>query len=128
MEEGHHRRAYYARLIRARSLLLVALAFALNGPHAAAEKFPSRPIHMILPYAPGGIIEFVGRMLSQKLGEILHAPVVVEDRAGAGQGALHAEGQRLAGRRACKAAEHRRLAPCAARLHRPWPVLSLDML
>ena len=37
-----------------------------------------------LPYAPGGIIEFVGRTLSQKLGEVLHQPVVVEDRPGAG--------------------------------------------
>ena len=50
----------------------------------SAEGFPSRPIHLILPYAPGGIIEFVGRTVSQKLGDILHEPVVVEDRPGAG--------------------------------------------
>jgi tripartite-type tricarboxylate transporter receptor subunit TctC len=67
-----------------RILLLAALTFALGAPRAAAENFPSRPIHLILPYAPGGIIEFVGRTLSRKLGEILHEPVVVEDRAGAG--------------------------------------------
>lgn len=67
-----------------RILLLAALAFALGIPVARAENFPSRPIHLILPYAPGGIIEFVGRTLSRKLGEILHEPVVVEDRAGAG--------------------------------------------
>ncbi len=67
-----------------RILLLVALAFGLGAPRAAAETYPSRPIHLILPYAPGGIIEFVGRTLSQKLGEVLHVPVVVEDRPGAG--------------------------------------------
>lgn len=67
-----------------RSLLLAALAFAFGAPCAAAESYPSRPIHLILPYAPGGIIEFVGRTLSQKLGEVLHQPVVVEDRPGAG--------------------------------------------
>ena len=53
-------------------------------PAASAKGFPSRPIHLILPYAPGGIIEFVGRTLSQKLGEVLGQPVVVEDRPGAG--------------------------------------------
>ena len=68
----------------ARILLLAALAFAFGAPRAAAGGYPSRPIHLVLPYAPGGIIEFVGRTLSQKLGEVLHQPVVVEDRPGAG--------------------------------------------
>jgi tripartite-type tricarboxylate transporter receptor subunit TctC len=67
-----------------RILLSAALAFALGMPAALGENFPSRPIHMILPYALGGIIEFVGRTLAQKLGEVLGRPVVVEDRAGAG--------------------------------------------
>lgn len=67
-----------------RILLFAALAFALDAPPAAAEDYPLRPIHLILPYAPGGIIEFVGRTVSQKLGDILHEPVVVEDRPGAG--------------------------------------------
>ena len=67
-----------------RILLLAMAALACGAPAALAESFPSRPIHLILPYAPGGIIEFVGRTLSQKLGEVLHQPVVVEDRPGAG--------------------------------------------
>jgi tripartite-type tricarboxylate transporter receptor subunit TctC len=84
MEEGDYRSAHYARLIGVRILLLASLALALGAPRAAAESYPSRPIHLILPYAPGGIIEFVGRTLAQKLGEVLHEPVVVEERAGAG--------------------------------------------
>jgi tripartite-type tricarboxylate transporter receptor subunit TctC len=68
----------------ARLALLTALVLAAAISSAIAEKFPSRPIHLILPYAPGGIIEFVGRTLAQKLGEVLRAPVVVEDRPGAG--------------------------------------------
>ena len=67
-----------------RILLLAMAAFACGAPAALAENFPSRPIHLILPYAPGGIIEFVGRTLAQKLGEVLRQPVVVEDRPGAG--------------------------------------------
>jgi tripartite-type tricarboxylate transporter receptor subunit TctC len=84
MEEGNFRGAHHARLNCVRILLLAALVFALGAPRAAADVFPSRPIHLILPYAPGGIIEFVGRTLSQKLGDVLHEPVVVEDRPGAG--------------------------------------------
>jgi tripartite-type tricarboxylate transporter receptor subunit TctC len=67
-----------------RILLLAMAALAWGTPAALADGFPSRPIHLILPYAPGGIIEFVGRTLSQKLGEVLRQPVVVEDRPGAG--------------------------------------------
>jgi tripartite-type tricarboxylate transporter receptor subunit TctC len=65
-------------------LLLAMAALGCGAPAALAQNFPSRPIRLILPYAPGGIIEFVGRTLSQKLGEVLHQPVVVEDRPGAG--------------------------------------------
>ncbi|HEY5065694.1 MAG TPA: tripartite tricarboxylate transporter substrate binding protein [Xanthobacteraceae bacterium] len=84
MEEGHYRRKHHTRLICVRFLLFAALAFALGAPCAATAGYPSRPIHLILPYAPGGIIEFVGRTLSQTLGEVLHEPVVVEGRPGAG--------------------------------------------
>ena len=60
----------------------LAVSFAVHA--ASAQRFPSRPIHLILPYAPGGIIEFVGRTLAQKLGDVLGEPVVVDDRPGAG--------------------------------------------
>jgi tripartite-type tricarboxylate transporter receptor subunit TctC len=69
--------------VAARILFTAALALSFGVP-ANAENYPARPIHLILPYAPGGIIEFVGRTLGQKLGDILGKPVVVEDRPGAG--------------------------------------------
>jgi tripartite-type tricarboxylate transporter receptor subunit TctC len=91
MAQSHHRRPYHAGLsggdalsAAARILLIAALVFMAGTPAALAQKFPARPIHLILPYAPGGIIEFVGRALAQKLGEGLGQPVVVEDRSGAG--------------------------------------------
>jgi tripartite-type tricarboxylate transporter receptor subunit TctC len=71
--------------LRAAVRLLLAAALCIAAaPAALAQKFPARPIHLILPYAPGGIIEFVGRTLAQKLGDALGQPVVVEDRSGAG--------------------------------------------
>jgi len=64
-------------------VLSSALVVAAAAP-AQAETFPSRPIHLILPYSPGGIIDFVGRTLAQKLGEVLGQTVVAENRPGAG--------------------------------------------
>jgi tripartite-type tricarboxylate transporter receptor subunit TctC len=67
----------------ARLLFCAALLVSLAAP-ARAETFPSRPIHLIMPYAPGGIVDFAGRVLAQKLGEALGQPVVAENRPGAG--------------------------------------------
>src|SRR6202167_87647 len=67
----------------ARLLLWAALLLSLAAP-ARAETFPSRPIHLIIPYGPGGIVDFTGRELAQKLSDILGQPVVADNRPGAG--------------------------------------------
>jgi tripartite-type tricarboxylate transporter receptor subunit TctC len=67
----------------ARMLLWSALLLPFIAP-ARAETFPSRPIHLILPYSPGGIVDFAGRVLAQKLGDALGQTVVPENRPGAG--------------------------------------------
>jgi tripartite-type tricarboxylate transporter receptor subunit TctC len=67
----------------ARFLLWPALLFALAAP-ARAEIFPSRPVHLIIPYGPGGIVDFTGRVLAQKLSDVLGQPVVPDNRPGAG--------------------------------------------
>ena len=70
-----------------RSAMRLLLWAAILAPLAApvrAETFPSRPIHLIMPYAPGGIVDFAGRVVAQKLGEVLGQTVVAENRPGAG--------------------------------------------
>jgi tripartite-type tricarboxylate transporter receptor subunit TctC len=69
----------------ARSLLLAApLAAALPAAHAAqADAFPSRPVRMVIPFAPGGASDFVGRILQPKLAEEFGQQVVVDNRPGA---------------------------------------------
>ena len=56
--------------------------FAAFG--AAAQGYPSRPVTIIVPYPPGGLIDLVARMIQPKLGAELGQPVIVENRSGAG--------------------------------------------
>lgn len=64
----------------------IALALMVAGVSspASAQSYPTKPIRLILPYNPGGIIDFVGRTLAQRLGTVLGQPVVAENRPGAG--------------------------------------------
>jgi len=59
------------------------LVFAILPSLAAAQSYPSKPLRMIVPFAPGGASDFVARIMQPKLGEVLGQPVVVDNRAGA---------------------------------------------
>ena len=61
----------------------LAAAFALLAATAAAQPFPTKPVRMIVGFAPGGGTDFVARVLGQRLGEIWGQQVLVENRAGA---------------------------------------------
>jgi tripartite-type tricarboxylate transporter receptor subunit TctC len=61
----------------------VAIAGAAATP-VRAETYPSRPVHLVISYQPGGIVDFAGRVLAQQLGAVLGQSFVVENRPGAG--------------------------------------------
>jgi len=66
-----------------KKLLFVLAFFALNAV-AQNTSYPNKPIHFIVPFAPGGSTDVTARVIGQKLSEILKQPVIVENRAGAG--------------------------------------------
>jgi tripartite-type tricarboxylate transporter receptor subunit TctC len=67
----------------ARALVWSTLALAASLP-AHAQNFPDRPVHLIIPYGPGGIVDFAGRVLAAKIGDALGQTVVPENKPGAG--------------------------------------------
>jgi tripartite-type tricarboxylate transporter receptor subunit TctC len=58
--------------------LLSASVFAQDG-----AKYPSRSVRMVVPFAPGGASDFVGRIISPKLTDVLGEQIVVDNRGGA---------------------------------------------
>jgi tripartite-type tricarboxylate transporter receptor subunit TctC len=66
------------------ALLLAPALVALSATAVLAQAYPNKPIRLVLPYAPGGIIDYVGRTLATHLSEPLGQTVVAENRPGAG--------------------------------------------
>jgi len=58
---------------------------ALAATVASAQSYPTRPVKLVIPYAPGGTPDFVGRTIAGKLSEYLGQPIVIENRPGAGE-------------------------------------------
>jgi tripartite-type tricarboxylate transporter receptor subunit TctC len=68
---------------------LFLFACLITGP-AQAQQYPTKPIRLIVPFAPGGGSDLIGRLIAQKLTERLGQQVIVENKPGAG-GNLGAE-------------------------------------
>lgn len=63
---------------------MLALNPLVAGAQAVETGFPSKPLRMVVPFGAGGVSDIVGRVLAQKMGEVLGQSIVVDNRPGAG--------------------------------------------
>ena len=61
-----------------------ALVLAVVAGPAWAQDFPSRPLKLVVPYAPGGGADSVARIVAKKVAENIGQPIVIENKGGAG--------------------------------------------
>jgi tripartite-type tricarboxylate transporter receptor subunit TctC len=66
------------------TLVVCSILTAFLAPHAAAQDYPSRPIRLLVGFAPGGAADILGRITAQGLSDAIGAQVVVDNRPGAG--------------------------------------------
>jgi tripartite-type tricarboxylate transporter receptor subunit TctC len=64
--------------------IIAALSYSLCAPLAIAQSYPSKPIRMVVPFAPGGTGEFLSRSITPRMGELIGQQFIVDFRGGAG--------------------------------------------
>lgn len=67
-----------------RTLLAAGPGLVFARPSLAQDRYPARPIRLVIPFAPGGPTDVFGRRFAERFGRVLGQTVVVENRAGAG--------------------------------------------
>jgi tripartite-type tricarboxylate transporter receptor subunit TctC len=66
-----------------RRLFVAGTTLLVAGASAQAEDYPTHPIKVVIAFPPGGPTDFVGRLLAEKLKDLLGQPVIIENKAGA---------------------------------------------
>jgi tripartite-type tricarboxylate transporter receptor subunit TctC len=77
-------------MLKIRTMKLLALCLVLVSSLSNAQEWPARPVKIIVPFAPGGSADTLGRIVAQKLSDQLKESFVIENRGGAG-GAVGSE-------------------------------------
>src|SRR5207247_4010788 len=82
--------------MKAAMVFLASATLVCAAPLARASDYPSKPITLMIGFAPGGPSDLTARILTRKMEEILKQPLVIENRAGAGGGLAAASVARAA--------------------------------
>jgi tripartite-type tricarboxylate transporter receptor subunit TctC len=71
------------KLLRRLHVAIFAASLVAGVQSAAAQSYPTRPIHLVVPYPAGGGTDFFARLVGGKMSELIGQPVVVENKPGA---------------------------------------------
>jgi len=86
-DRANHRRKgstfKFGVLRRAAEAIVVVAGLVAASPTVNAQPYPRSPIHLIIPYTPGGATDLIGRQLGAEMSKRLGQPVLIENRAGA---------------------------------------------
>src|SRR6185312_16521138 len=66
------------------ALALLATFFFCEQAAAQVEDWPNRPVSLVGPYEPGGIVELTARLLADHMAKVFPQPFIIENRTGAG--------------------------------------------
>ncbi len=83
-------------MLRRRSVMVAGAMVALTGTAAHAQTWPVRPVRLVVPFPPGGLIDNMARLLGPRLSQELGQPVVIDNKPGAGGNLGAAEAARAA--------------------------------
>jgi len=73
------------KILRVWAMLAVTVTCVVSsGGVAAQSAYPNKPIHLVVPYPPGGLTDVLGRAIGERLAAALKQPVVIDNRPGAG--------------------------------------------
>ena len=103
-----------------RRIVLFAAMLAVAGAAGAQQDYPNRPLRMIVPWPPGQATDLVGRVMAQKMSDVLGQQIVIDNRAGAGGMIGTDVGEAVPGRlhaaRSIRAGRYRSIHFCRRRL------------
>ena len=71
-------------LFRTFIVAFASVLFAGSAHEVDAQSWPNKPVKIVVPFAPGGATDIIGRLVAQKLSDRLGQPVIVENKPGAG--------------------------------------------
>src|SRR5688500_20359399 len=83
------------------STLLFTAVLALAAATAQSQEYPSKPVRVVVPFPPGGILELITRAVTDKVGASWGQPIIIEPRPGA-SGNIGAQFARKIGRASCR--------------------------
>jgi tripartite-type tricarboxylate transporter receptor subunit TctC len=86
----YSKRRYFKTWLQRAGLLAATVVLATSITPSMAQDYPTRPIRMVIAFPAGGPTDFVGRLLADKMKELLGQSVIIENRAGA-NGAIGAD-------------------------------------